>query len=87
MTRPTNLAARNQSSLPKAMRAFATDRLGDPGRLRQLPVPEIGPDEMLARVRAAGVNPLDLKIRDGGKAALTSLKAGRARGKIVLTVA
>lgn len=32
----------------------------------ELPRPEPGPGELLVRVRAAGVNPLDYKIRDGG---------------------
>ena len=50
------------------MRAFAIDRIGDVGSLRELPTPDIGPDEMLVRVRAAGVNPFDVKLRDGGKA-------------------
>src|SRR6266516_4327119 len=31
----------------------------------ELPRPEPGPGELLVRVRAAGVNPLDYKIRDG----------------------
>lgn len=55
------------SGLPRVMRAFAIDRFGDAGAVRELPIPELGPEEMLVRVRAAGVNPLDLKIRDGGK--------------------
>jgi NADPH:quinone reductase-like Zn-dependent oxidoreductase len=50
------------------MRAFAIDRFGEPGSLRVLPTPTIGVDEMLVHVRAAGVNPIDWKIRDGLKA-------------------
>jgi NADPH:quinone reductase-like Zn-dependent oxidoreductase len=34
-------------------------------RLRELPDPQPGRDEILVRVRAAGVNPLDWKIRQG----------------------
>src|SRR6266567_2244163 len=30
-----------------------------------LPIPEIGPDDVLIRVRAAGVNPADVSIREG----------------------
>jgi NADPH:quinone reductase-like Zn-dependent oxidoreductase len=51
------------------MRAFAIDHSGDEGHLRDLPTPEPGPGEILVRVRAAGVNPLDWKIRDGAKIA------------------
>jgi NADPH:quinone reductase-like Zn-dependent oxidoreductase len=54
--------------IPAIMRAFAIDRFGEPGALRTLPTPEIGPDEILVRVHAAGVNPIDEKIRDGFKA-------------------
>ncbi|HEY3439665.1 MAG TPA: NADP-dependent oxidoreductase [Paludibaculum sp.] len=55
------------SSLPQTMRAFAIDRFGEPGSLRSVPLPAIGPDDALVRVLAAGVNPIDLKIRDGKK--------------------
>ena len=57
-----------RSQIPDTMRAFAIDRFGEPGTLRTLQTPEIGADEMLVRVHAAGVNPLDEKIRDGFKA-------------------
>ena len=53
--------------IPATMRAFAIDRFGEPGTLRELPTPDIGTDEVLVRVHAAGVNPLDLRIRDGSK--------------------
>ena len=33
--------------------------------MMELSPPEPGPGELLARVRAAGVNPIDYKIRDG----------------------
>lgn len=54
-------------SIPTTMRAFAIDRFGDPGSLRDLPVPATGLDDVLIRVHAAGVNPIDVKIRDGKK--------------------
>lgn len=49
------------------MRAFTVDRYGKGSPLRQveLPVPEIGEQDVLVRILAAGVNPLDGKIRDG----------------------
>ncbi|MGZ3676718.1 MAG: quinone oxidoreductase family protein [Ktedonobacterales bacterium] len=46
------------------MRAFAIDAFSTPGSVHDLPRPTIGPDELLIRVHAAGVNPTDWKIRD-----------------------
>lgn len=37
----------------------------DAVQLDQLPVPQAAPGEVVVRVRAAGVNPIDWKIRDG----------------------
>jgi NADPH:quinone reductase len=48
-----------------AMRAVVLDEFGAPFVVRDLPVPEPGPGEVLVRVAASGVNPLDLKIRSG----------------------
>ncbi len=47
------------------MRALATRRYQAPPEMMELPRPEPGPGDLLVRVRAAGVNPLDYKIRDG----------------------
>jgi NADPH:quinone reductase-like Zn-dependent oxidoreductase len=47
------------------MRAIAEDEFNGPISLRDLPVPEIGANEVLIRVRAAGVNPFDWKVADG----------------------
>jgi NADPH:quinone reductase-like Zn-dependent oxidoreductase len=47
------------------MRAIAEDEFGGPVTLMNLPVPEIGADEVLISVRAAGVNPFDWKVADG----------------------
>lgn len=49
------------------MRAIAFDEYGDPEvmTLRELPEPPVGPDVVRIRVRAAGVNPVDYKIRQG----------------------
>lgn len=47
------------------MRAFVIDRFGEAGSLREVPDPVPGAGEILVRVRAAGVNPVDWKIRDG----------------------
>jgi NADPH:quinone reductase-like Zn-dependent oxidoreductase len=47
------------------MRAIAEEKFGGSIALMDLPVPEIGPGEVLIRVRAAGVNPFDWKVADG----------------------
>ena len=50
------------------MKAFIVDRYGRKGggRLGDIPEPELRDDDVLVRVHAAGVNPLDFKIRSGG---------------------
>ncbi len=47
------------------MKAVVADKYGDPGvlRLAELPDPEPGPGQYLVRVHAAGVNPVDWKLR------------------------
>jgi NADPH:quinone reductase-like Zn-dependent oxidoreductase len=52
------------------MRAAAIDRFGDPAelRVRDLDDPIVPPDGLLVRVAAAGVNPVDTKIRQGALA-------------------
>lgn len=47
------------------MRAIAEDKFHGPTSLQDLPVPETGADQVLIRVRAAGVNPFDWKVADG----------------------
>lgn len=47
------------------MRAIAVDRLGADPALVDLPVPTVGPGQLKLQVRAAGVNPLDLKVASG----------------------
>src|SRR3989475_2914164 len=47
------------------MRALAIRHYKARMEMIELPRPEPGPGELLVRVRAAGVNPLDYKIRDG----------------------
>ena len=47
------------------MRAIAEETFGGPIALRDLPIPEIGADEVLIHVRASGVNPFDWKVADG----------------------
>jgi len=47
------------------MKALAIRRYNAPMEMMELTRPEPGQGELLVRVRAAGVNPLDYKIRDG----------------------
>jgi NADPH:quinone reductase-like Zn-dependent oxidoreductase len=49
------------------MKAFIIDRYGkqEPMRLGELPEPTLRDDEVLIQVHAAGVNPLDSKIKSG----------------------
>ena len=50
------------------MRAVALNEYGGPEVLEvvDLPEPKVGPDVVLVRTRAAGVNPVDHKMREGG---------------------
>jgi NADPH2:quinone reductase len=47
------------------MRAQVLERFGEPLVLREVPRPQAGPGQVLVRVCASGVNPLDVKIHDG----------------------
>jgi NADPH:quinone reductase-like Zn-dependent oxidoreductase len=49
------------------MKAFVVDKYKKQGplRLANLPEPQMGKDDVLVRVHAASVNPLDGKLRDG----------------------
>jgi NADPH:quinone reductase-like Zn-dependent oxidoreductase len=54
----------------QSMRAMAIDRFGDPDELHvaELEQPPLAPDAVRIRVAAAGVNPVDTKIRQGAQA-------------------
>jgi NADPH:quinone reductase-like Zn-dependent oxidoreductase len=56
--------------LPETMRAIVAPSPGGPEtlELREVPRPSPGPGEVLIRVAAAGVNPVDAKTRSGGGA-------------------
>jgi propanol-preferring alcohol dehydrogenase len=47
------------------MRAMVLEKQGEPLKMRQVPVPEPGPDQVLVRVHACGVCRTDLHIVDG----------------------
>jgi NADPH:quinone reductase-like Zn-dependent oxidoreductase len=49
------------------MKAFVVDKYGKSGlRSAQVPDPTIGPGDVLVRVSAASINPLDKMLRNGG---------------------
>src|SRR5262249_58947431 len=47
------------------MKAAILESHGVPSRLTAIPRPEPGPGEVLVRIAASGVNPLDTKIFEG----------------------
>ena len=47
------------------MRAYAIDHFGEPGTVREMPNPEPGDGEVVIRVRAASINPMDAFIISG----------------------
>lgn len=47
------------------MKAIILDRYGSSLRLGEMPEPELRDDDVLVQVHAAGVNPLDAKIKSG----------------------
>jgi NADPH:quinone reductase-like Zn-dependent oxidoreductase len=53
---------------PSTMRAGVLETHHAPLRLSTISTPEIGPHDVLVRVRASGVNPLDTKIQAGAAA-------------------
>ncbi|GHF81778.1 NADP-dependent oxidoreductase [Streptomyces filamentosus] len=54
------------------MKAFVVEKYGDQAGMRavEAPDPQVGADDVLVKIHAAGVNPLDMKIRDGGLKAI-----------------
>ena len=61
------------STRPQVMAAVVQDRYGPPAdvlRVAQVAVPTPGPDEVLVRVRAVGLNPADLFLTTGRPAML-----------------
>ncbi|MFE2944951.1 NADP-dependent oxidoreductase [Streptomyces sp. NPDC059255] len=49
------------------MKAFMVEKYGDQAGMRaaEIPAPQVGADDVLVKIHAAGVNPLDLRILNG----------------------
>lgn len=62
--------------MARTMRAFVLTKYGGPdsSELRDVPVPEPGPGQVRIRVHAAGLNPVDFKIREGKLKMVQDLK-------------
>jgi len=66
--RASRLASATAEALPERMRAVLVPSFGAPAVLRladDLPLPRLEAHEVLVRVGAAGVNPLDCRVRAG----------------------
>jgi NADPH:quinone reductase-like Zn-dependent oxidoreductase len=61
------MATTKHAAVPSLMKAIRIAQYGGADQLKyeEAPLPEIGPGHVLARVRYAGVNPIDWKIREG----------------------
>jgi NADPH:quinone reductase-like Zn-dependent oxidoreductase len=53
------------ANVPHLMQALVLETSGGPLRLVQVSTPRPGPGQVLLRIAASAVNPLDVKIRDG----------------------
>jgi NADPH:quinone reductase-like Zn-dependent oxidoreductase len=56
-----------QEPIRPIMRAFAIEDFGQTGSFHQLAVPSLEADQLLVRVQASGINPVDWKIAQGGR--------------------
>ena len=61
------MATTKQAALPSLIKAVQIAQYGGSEQLKyeEAPLPEIGPGQVLAKVRYAGLNPIDWKIREG----------------------
>ena len=76
MAASTPAAGRPVVPSTRTMRAAVQERYGPPREvlgLRDIDKPEIGDDDVLVRVRAAGVNPADLALTRGQPAMIRAM--------------
>jgi NADPH:quinone reductase-like Zn-dependent oxidoreductase len=61
------MATTKQTAVPSLIKAVRIAQYGGSDQLRyeEIQLPDIGPGQVLAKVRYAGVNPIDWKIREG----------------------
>jgi NADPH:quinone reductase-like Zn-dependent oxidoreductase len=61
------MATTKHAAMPSLIKAVRIAQYGGSDQLKyeEAPLPEIGPGQVLAKVRYAGVNPIDWKIREG----------------------
>lgn len=61
------MATTKNAAVPSRMKAVRIAQYGGSAQLKyeEAPLPEIGPSRVLAKVRYAGLNPVDWKIREG----------------------
>jgi NADPH:quinone reductase-like Zn-dependent oxidoreductase len=61
------MAATKHAAVPSLIKTVRIAQYGGSEQLKyeEAPLPEIGPGQVLAKVRYAGVNPIDWKIREG----------------------
>ena len=61
------MATTKHAAVPSLIKAVRIAQYGGSEQLKyeEAPMPEIGPGQVLAKVRYAGVNPMDWKIREG----------------------
>jgi NADPH:quinone reductase-like Zn-dependent oxidoreductase len=63
------MSAAKHAAMPSVMKAVRIAQYGGSEQLKyeEAPLPQIGPGQVLARVRYASVNPVDWKIREGAR--------------------
>lgn len=72
-------------ALPRDMLAATAKGNGDPAALdiRRVPMPAVGPGDVLVRVRNASVNPVDWKLQAAGRLASQGVPGGDFSGNVV----